>query len=66
MSNKLKSHSGTKKRFKITATGKIKRSHAGASHIMSKKSPKTLRNLRKSTLVSKGDHKHITEGLAAR
>ena len=34
---KMKSHSGAKKRFRITATGKIKRAHQGKNHILSKK-----------------------------
>jgi large subunit ribosomal protein L35 len=49
---KLKSHSGAKKRFKLTGTGKVKRSHAYTSHILNKKSPKRKRNLRKSAIMS--------------
>ncbi|MCL2568161.1 MAG: 50S ribosomal protein L35 [Oscillospiraceae bacterium] len=44
---KLKTHSGAKKRFKITKSGKVKRSHAFKSHILTKKSTKRKRNLRK-------------------
>ena len=43
---KLKSHSGAKKRFKLTKSGKVKRSHAFASHILTKKSTKRKRGLR--------------------
>ena len=45
---KLKSHSGAKKRFKVTKNGKIKRSHAGRRHILTKKSTKRKRTLRKA------------------
>jgi len=49
---KMKTHRGAAKRFKITGTGKLKRAKAFKSHILTKKSPKRKRNLRKSTLVS--------------
>jgi large subunit ribosomal protein L35 len=49
---KLKSHSASKKRFKITGTGKVKRNKAYKSHILTKKSTKRKRNLRKSTVAS--------------
>ena len=44
---KLKTHSGAKKRFNLTKTGKVKRAHAYKSHILNKKSTKRKRNLRK-------------------
>ena len=44
---KIKTHSGAKKRFKLTKTGKVKRSHAFKSHILNKKTTKRKRNLRK-------------------
>lgn len=47
----MKSNSGAKKRFKLTGTGKIKRKKAFKSHILTKKSSKTKRDLGKSTLV---------------
>ena len=56
---KMKSHRASKKRFKITATGKIVRHHAGKSHILTKKSRKRKRNLRQSALVHPGDAKRI-------
>ena len=48
---KLKTHSGAKKRFNLTKTGKVKRSHAYKSHLMNGhgKTSKTRRNLRKGT-----------------
>lgn len=44
---KMKTHSGAKKRFKLTKNGKVKRAHAYKSHILTKKSQKRKRNLRK-------------------
>ncbi len=44
---KMKTHSGAKKRFKLSKNGKVKRSHAFASHILTKKSTKRKRGLRK-------------------
>jgi large subunit ribosomal protein L35 len=56
---KMKSHSGAQKRFKKTAKGKVKRQKAFRNHILTKKSPKTKRQLRKDTTVSKADEKRI-------
>lgn len=56
---KMKTHKGSAKRFKRTASGKIKRYKAYRSHLTGKKSQKRIRNLRKSALVSKGDQKRI-------
>lgn len=52
---KIKTHRGAAKRFKKTASGKFKGSHAFHSHILGKKSPKRKRNLRKATIVSTVD-----------
>ena len=52
---KLKTHRGAAKRFKITATGKIKRSHAGKRHILGTKAPGRMRKLKKLMQVSKAD-----------
>ncbi len=49
---KMKSHSGAKKRFNVTATGKVKRGHQGKNHILSKKTTKRKRRLRTTTYVS--------------
>ena len=51
----MKTHSGAKKRFKLTGTGKIKRKHAYKSHILTKKSTKQQRNLTNAGLVSTAD-----------
>jgi large subunit ribosomal protein L35 len=52
---KTKTHSGAKKRFKVTGTGKIKRKNAFKSHILTKKTTKRKRNLTHASLVSKSD-----------
>ena len=46
---KIKTHSGAKKRFKLTKSGKVKRSHAYMNHILNKKTSKRKRGLRKGT-----------------
>jgi large subunit ribosomal protein L35 len=56
---KMKSHRGAAKRFKKTGTGKLKRAKAFKSHILTKKSSKTKRNLRKTSYVSKSEAKVI-------
>ena len=48
---KMKTHKGTKKRFRLTATGKVKHRHAGTSHLASRMSQKRKRNLRGTGLV---------------
>ena len=50
---KIKTHSGAKKRFKLTKTGKVLRAHAYKSHILNKKSTKRKRNLRKGAYADK-------------
>ena len=60
----MKSSSGAKKRLKRTASGKLKREKAFRSHILTKKSPKRKRNLRKATAVSPADQKRIERMLA--
>jgi large subunit ribosomal protein L35 len=56
---KLKTKRGAAKRLKATGTGKILRSKAFASHILTKKSTKRKRNLRKSALVDSANRKSI-------
>lgn len=48
---KLKTHSGAKKRFKLTKSGKVKRARANKSHILNKKTTKRKRNLRKAAFA---------------
>ena len=49
---KLKTHSGAKKRFNLTKSGKVKRAHAYKSHILNKKTTKRKRNLRKTVVAN--------------
>jgi large subunit ribosomal protein L35 len=56
---KMKTNKAVAKRFKLTGKGKVKRGHAFMSHILTKKSAKRKRNLRKSGLAAKGDAKRM-------
>jgi len=56
---KLKTHKGAAKRFRITATGKVKRGHSHARHILTKKSNKRKRLLDIDVLVAKADQKRV-------
>ena len=60
---KMRTHSGTKKRFKVTGTGKIKRSRAGNQHLAPGKTHKQKRQLRKFSLVTRSDKKRIKQQL---
>lgn len=50
---KIKTHSGAKKRFKLTKNGKVVRAHANKRHILNKKTTKRKRGLRKTTIADK-------------
>jgi large subunit ribosomal protein L35 len=52
---KMKSHSGAKKRFKVTARGKVRGRHAFTSHILEKKSAKKKRALGRPAMLSRDD-----------
>jgi large subunit ribosomal protein L35 len=56
---KMKSNRGAAKSFKKTGSGKIKRHKAYAAHILTSKTKKRKRNLRKATLVSAADSKRV-------
>ncbi len=57
---KVKTHSGTKKRFKLTASGKVKHRKANRSHLMRKRLKKVKRQARTHTVLqNKGDEKRI-------
>jgi large subunit ribosomal protein L35 len=57
---KMKSHKGAKKRFSVTGSGKVRRLKAYKSHILTKKSSKRKRNLRRATTVTpNGDVKRM-------
>lgn len=58
-SYKIKTHSGAKKRFKVTGSGKVVRSHAYMNHILTKKSSKKKRHLRKATIADVTNAKRI-------
>ena len=60
---KMKSNRGAAKRFKVTATGKIKHKKAYTSHILTKKSRKRKRNLRKAGFVSSADRRRVARFL---
>ncbi|NQT33410.1 MAG: 50S ribosomal protein L35 [Candidatus Omnitrophica bacterium] len=56
---KLKTNKGARKRLKVTAKGKVKRGKEGARHILTKKSRKRKRSLRKGSIVDKAFEKKI-------
>ncbi|HNU84682.1 MAG: 50S ribosomal protein L35 [Pseudomonadota bacterium] len=56
---KQKTHKGASKRFSLTGTGKVKRKKAFHSHILTKKTTKRKRNLRKSTILDARDTKGV-------
>ena len=63
---KMKSHKGARKRFKITATGEVKRWRAFKSHILTKKTSKRKRRLRRPTLIAtRGEVKRLKRLLQA-
>ncbi|MCI6493399.1 MAG: 50S ribosomal protein L35 [Bacteroidales bacterium] len=61
---KMKTNSGSKKRFALTGTGKVKRKHAYKSHILTKKTKKQKRNLTHIGLVANVDVKRVKALLA--
>ena len=56
---KIKTHSGAKKRFKLTKNGKVKRSQANKNHILNKMTTKRKRHLRGTKVVDKTNEKQI-------
>lgn len=56
---KMKTNRGAAKRFKATGAGRIRRAKAFTSHILTKKSTKRKRNLRKSALIAEVDTKAV-------
>jgi large subunit ribosomal protein L35 len=63
---KMKTHSGAKKRFKLTATGKVRGRHSFTSHILEKKSPKRKRRLGQPAAIDKHDEKRVKILLGAK
>jgi large subunit ribosomal protein L35 len=58
---KMKSHSGAKKRFKKTATGKLRGRAAYSSHILEKKSPKRKRQMGRPVVIAPADVKRVRQ-----
>jgi len=56
---KMKTHSGAKKRFKLTASGKLKGGQAGKQHFMRRRTKSQLRNLRGTTVLCDQDAKWL-------
>ena len=56
---KLKTYSGAKKKFRVTATGKLLRRKAGQSHNLEHKSPKLKREFRRAKPVSEANDKTV-------
>jgi len=56
---KMKTHKSSAKRFKVSSSGKVIRSKAYKSHILTKKTAKRKRNLRKDTMVSSAETKNV-------
>jgi large subunit ribosomal protein L35 len=63
---KMKTHSGAKKRFKLTAKGKVVGRHSFTSHILEKKSPKRKRHLGQPAMISKHDEGRVKTLLGAK
>lgn len=60
---KMKTHRGAAKRFKITKKGKVKHRRGYRSHILTSKSPKRKRQLRRAGYLENGDAKNVKEML---
>ena len=56
---KIKTHSGAKKRFKLTKNGKIKYQNSNKSHLLTKKSARRKRNLRKIDYIDNSNEKSV-------
>ncbi|MGH2915913.1 MAG: 50S ribosomal protein L35 [Solirubrobacteraceae bacterium] len=63
---KMKTHSGAKKRFKLSATGKVRGRHSFTSHILEKKSAKRKRRLGQPASISDHDTRQVKTLLGAK
>jgi large subunit ribosomal protein L35 len=63
---KMKTHSGAKKRFKLTASGKVRGRHPFTSHILEKKSPKRKRQLGRPAMIGEHDAPRVKKLLGAK
>ncbi len=61
---KMKTHSGAKKRFRVTGSGAVKYKHSGARHILTKKTTKRKRNLRQGAILRETEEFHVKRMLA--
>lgn len=60
---KMKTHKGTKKRFRMTGTGKVKHRHCGTSHLANRMSHKRKRQLRGTTVLAEAESVGLREAL---
>ncbi len=58
---KIKTNRGAAKRFRKTSSGRIRRNKAYTSHILTKKSTKRKRDLRRATLIAKADERNVAQ-----
>jgi large subunit ribosomal protein L35 len=63
---KMKTHSGAKKRFRLTGTGKVRGRHAFSTHILEKKPPKRKRRFAEPAVISKHDEPRVKKLLGAK
>ena len=63
---KMKTHSGAKKRFRKTGTGKLRGRRAYSSHILEKKSPKRKRRMANPVVIAEADQPHVRKLLAGK
>jgi large subunit ribosomal protein L35 len=63
---KMKTHSGAKKRFRLTSSGKVRGRKAFSSHILEKKSPKRKRRMSRPAVISQHDEKRVKTLLGAK
>ena len=61
---KMRTHSGSKKRFRKTANGKLRGRRAYSSHILEKKSPGRKRRFKRPSVISHADRKRVEKLLA--
>jgi large subunit ribosomal protein L35 len=62
---KMKSNRAASKRFRLTGTGKVRRNKAYKSHILTKKTQKRKRNLRKADIVDRTDQRRVKRMITA-
>lgn len=63
---KMKTHSGAKKRFRVTATGKVRGRRAFSTHILEKKSPKRKRRMSRPSMISPHDEPRVKQLLGVK